>query len=173
MIKQEYFSGFQPPNILEADLFHKKHVMCHSCLTDNKIEGKKKFFSVSGFQILLLKEHSRFWSWCASYTAPKCKGFTWQHHLAFLSETANLHFENFAYSKISSSPLSQVFPKIRVKVLLTCAKFHTDMLSIHLLSVGRNPTAISELGLCAFTAGMEKTWKKRGNPMQRTEFNSF
>lgn len=32
VIKQEYFFGFQQPNILEEDLFHKKHADCHSYL---------------------------------------------------------------------------------------------------------------------------------------------
>lgn len=86
--------------------------------------------------------------------------------------SANLHFENSAYSKISNSPLSHVFPKMRVKVLLNCAKFHTDILSIHLLSVGRNPSEICEFGSCSLSRD-GKTWRERGNPMQRTEPDAF
>lgn len=44
---------------------------------------------------------------------------------------------------ISSSPLSKVLPKVRVKVFLNCAKFHTKILNCDhspLQSVGRNTT---------------------------------
>lgn len=121
---------------------------------------------------MLLKVHSRFWSCCVSYIAQSSKGFTWQHHLAFLSETANLHFEHFAYSKISSSPLSHVFPKIMVKVLLNCAKFHTDILNIHLLSVGRNPIEPCALGSCTLSRD-GKTWGKEEIPCKRQNLMLF
>lgn len=53
-LNKNIFSGFQPPNILEADLFYKQHVVCHLCLTDNKIvQGRKSSFLLQAFKFCI------------------------------------------------------------------------------------------------------------------------